>query len=129
MTVYLTIEDALKIAEAVTGRPAEVRDLGMIESALARPQASAFGEDAYTSIDTKAAAMLQSLVCNHGLVDGNKRLGLACTSVFLTLNGAPLDLDDRTEAYDLVIAVATGELREISDIAAQIRPKLPRQQG
>ena len=129
MTVYLTIEDALMIAEAVTGRPAEVRDLGMIESALARPQASAFGEDAYTSIDTKAAAMLQSLVCNHGLVDGNKRLGLACTSVFLTLNGAPLDLDDRTEAYDLVIAVATGELREISDIAAQIRPKLPRQQG
>jgi len=129
MTVYLTIEDALMIAEAVTGRPAEVRDLGMIESALARPQASAFGEDAYTSIDTKAAAMLQSLVCNHGLVDGNKRLGLACTSVFLTLNGAPLDLDDRTEAYDLVIAVATGELCEISDVAAQIRPKLPRQQG
>ena len=88
---------------------------------MARPQASAFGEDAYTTIDTKAAALLQSLVCNHGLVDGNKRMGLACTSVFLTLNGAPLSLDDRTEAYDLVIAVATGELREIADISAALR--------
>ena len=113
MTIYLTIEDALKIAEAVTGGPPEIRDLG--------PQASAFGEDAYTTIDTKAAALLQSLVCNHGLVDGNKRMGLACTSVFLTLNGAPLSLDDRTEAYDLVIAVATGELREIADISAALR--------
>lgn len=121
MTIYLTIEDALKIAEAVTGGPPEMRDLGMIDSAMARPQASAFGEDAYTTIDTKAAALLQSLVCNHGLVDGNKRMGLACTSVFLTLNGAPLSLDDRTEAYDLVIAVATGELREIADISAALR--------
>ncbi len=121
MTIYLTIEDALKIAEAVTGGPPEIRDLGMIDSAMARPQASAFGEDAYTTIDTKAAALLQSLVCNHGLVDGNKRMGLACTSVFLTLNGAPLSLDDRTEAYDLVIAVATGELREIADISAALR--------
>ena len=121
MTIYLTIEDALKIAEAVTGGPPEIRNLGMIDSAMARPQASAFGEDAYTTIDTKAAALLQSLVCNHGLVDGNKRMGLACTSVFLTLNGAPLSLDDRTEAYDLVIAVATGELREIADISAALR--------
>ncbi len=121
MTIYLTIEDALKIAEAVTGGPPEIRDLGMIDSAMARPQASAFGEDAYTTIDTKAAALLQSLVCNHGLVDGNKRMGFACTSVFLTLNVAPLSLDDRTEAYDLVIAVATGEFREIADIAAALR--------
>lgn len=121
MTIYLTIEDALKIAEAVVGAPPEIRDLGMIDSALARPQASAFGEDAYPTLDLKAAAMLQSLVGNHGLVDGNKRLGLACTSVFLTLNGAPLDLDDETEAYDLVIAVATGELKEVSEIAAALR--------
>lgn len=121
MTVYLTIEDALKIAEAVIGAPPEIRDLGMIDSALARPQASAFGEDAYPTLDLKAAAMLQSLVGNHGLVDGNKRLGLACTSVFLTLNGAPLDLDDETEAYDLVIAVATHHPQEVADIAAALR--------
>jgi death-on-curing protein len=121
MTVFLTIEETLRIAEAVVGGTPEVRDLGLIESALARPQSSAFGKDAYSTLDEKAAAMLQSLVGNHGLVDGNKRLGLACTSVFLTLNGSPLDLDDEHEAYDLVIAVATGELSEVADIAHALR--------
>jgi death-on-curing protein len=118
---YLNLGEALRIGEAVTGGPLELRDVGLIESALARPQASAFGADAYPSLDEKAAALLQSLVLNHGLVDGNKRLGFACTSVFLTVNGEPLDLDDKTEAYDLVIAVATSELAEISDIVARMR--------
>lgn len=118
---YLNLGEALRIGEAVTGGPLEIRDVGLIESALARPQASAFGADAYPSLDEKAAALLQSLVLNHGLVDGNKRLGFACTSVFLTVNGEPLDLDDKTEAYDLVIAVATGELAEISDVVARMR--------
>lgn len=118
---YLNLAEALRIGEAVTGGPLEIRDVGLIESALARPQASAFGADAYPSLDEKAAALLQSLVLNHGLVDGNKRLGFACASVFLTVNGEPLDLDDKTEAYDLVIAVATGELGQISEIAARMR--------
>lgn len=121
MTAFLTIEEALRIAEVVTGGAPEVRDLGLIESALARPQTTVFGEDAYPTLDEKAAAMLQSLVGNHGLVDGNKRLGFACTSTFQTINGAPLDLDDESEAYDLVIAVATGELAEVADIAAALR--------
>lgn len=121
MTYFLNFDEAMRIAEAVTGGAPEIRDVGLIESALARPQASAFGEDAYPTIDEKAAALLQSLVLNHGLVDGNKRLGLACTSVFLTVNGTPLDLDDKTEAYDLVIAAATSELSEVADIAARMR--------
>ncbi len=121
MTLYLTIEEALHIAARATGAPVEVRDLGLIESALARPQTTVFGEDAYPTLDLKAAALLQSLVGNHGLVDGNKRLALACTSVFLTINAHPLELDDATEAYDLVIAVATGELPEIADIASAFR--------
>lgn len=121
MTAYLTIQEALRIAEAVVGGPPEVRDIGLIESALARPQSSAFGADAYLTLDEKAAAMLQSLVGNHGLVDGNKRLGLACTSVFLTINGAPLDLDDEDEAYEVVIAVAAGDLSEVADIAHALR--------
>jgi death-on-curing protein len=121
MTIFLTIEEALRIAEGVVGSTPEVRDLGLIESALARPQASAFGEDAYPTLDEKAAALLQSIVGNHGLVDGNKRLGLACTSVFLTMNGAPLDLDDEHEAYDVVIAVAAGDLTEVTDIAQALR--------
>lgn len=121
MTIYLTIEEALAIAARATGAPPLVRDLGLIESALARPRTTVFGEDAYPTLDHKAAALLQSLVGNHGLVDGNKRLALACTSVFLTINGHPLELNDASEAYDLVIAVATGELVEVSDIAQALR--------
>ena len=121
MILFLTLEEAVSIAETVVGGPPEIRDLGLIESALARPQASAFGVDAYPSLDLKAAALLQSLVGNHALVDGNKRLGLACTSVFLTINGAPLTLGDDGPAYDVVIAVATGTLTEIPDIADALR--------
>ncbi|MGJ9411814.1 type II toxin-antitoxin system death-on-curing family toxin [Aeromicrobium sp. CF4.19] len=121
MTRHLTLEEALRIAESVLGEPPQIRDLGLVESALARPRTSVFGRDAYDSLEEKAAAMLQSLVLNHGLVDGNKRLGFACVSVFLTLNGAPLDLGDDGPAYDLVIAVATGELPDVSDIAAALR--------
>lgn len=121
MRAFLTLEEVLRIANAVVGGPPEIRDLGLVESALARPQAAAFGEDAYPSLDEKAAALLQSVVGNHALVDGNKRLGVACTSVFLTLNGAPLTLGDDGPAYDVVMAVATGQLTEISDIAHALR--------
>ena len=121
MTRFLTLEEALRIAAVIVGGEPEIRDLGLIESALARSQASAFGEDAYPSLDEKAAALLQSLVLNDGLVDGNKRLGFVATSTFLTLNGAPLALDDITEAYDLLIAVATSELTDVSAIAAALR--------
>lgn len=121
MTYYLSLDEAMRIAEAAIGGAPEVRDIGLIESALARPQASAFGDDAYPTLDEKAAALLQSLVLNHGLVDGNKRLGFSCASVFLTINGMPLNLDDKTEAYDLVIAVATSELSDVVGIAARMR--------
>ncbi len=56
---------------------AEVRDLGLLQSAAARPQASAFGEDAYPSLLEKSAALVHSIARNHALVDGNKRLTLA----------------------------------------------------
>lgn len=121
MTRYVTLEEALRVAETVIGAEPLIRDLGLIDSALSRAQSSLFGQDAYPSLDEKAAAMLQSLALNQGLVDGNKRLAFACTSVFLTLNDAPLELGDQSEAYDLVIAVVTGELSDVSDIAAALR--------
>ncbi len=120
MTRYLRLDEALRIAEAGIGGPPLVRDLGLIDSALARPRTNLFGEDAYPTLDEKAAALLQSLALNHGLVDGNKRLAFACTSVFLTLNGAPLALGE-SEAYDLVMAVAAGRVTEVPDIAARLR--------
>lgn len=124
MTRFLTLREALRIAEAVIGETPPVRDIGLVESALARARTSIFGDDAYPSLDEKAAALLQSLATNHALVDGNKRLAFACTSTFLTLNGAPLTLDDQNAAYDLVIAVATSELTEVEDIARALREGL-----
>ena len=89
-----------------------VRDHGLLESALGRPQATAFGEDAYPSIHEKAAALLHSLARNHALVDGNKRLALAATIAFYGINGLRLTLSN-DEAYDLVMSVATGELDDV----------------
>ncbi len=97
-----------------------VRDHGLLSSAVARPQASAIGEDVYPDLESKAAALLQSLVRNHPLIDGNKRLGLAAAIALLGVNGRRLTLSNE-EAYDFVIAVATGQLSEIDAIAAVVR--------
>ena len=113
--IYLDVEDLIHVAERTLGN-VEVRDLGLLESAAARPQASAFGADAYPSILEKVAALIHSIACNHALVDGNKRLALAGGIAFLGVNGLRLTMSN-DEAYDLIIAIATGELDEILDVA------------
>ena len=118
--IGLTTADLLHIAERTLGAPPEVRDLGLLESAAARPFASAFGEDAYPDLETKAGALLHSIAKNHALVDGNKRLALAALAVFLGINGRRLTWTN-DEAYAFVISVAAGELREVDQIAAGIR--------
>ena len=107
MSDYLSLEDLLTIVDRY--RLQGVRDLGLLDSAAHRPQTSLLGEDAYPSIDEKAAVLLESIVRNHPLIDGNKRLGWIAAVMFLELNGLRVDapLDD---AYDLVIAVATGAM-------------------
>jgi death-on-curing protein len=75
--IFLDLDDLLHVAERALGAAPQVRDVGLLQSALARPRASVTGEDAYISIHAKAAALLHSLARNHGLVDGNKRLALA----------------------------------------------------
>ena len=102
----------------------EVRDWGLIESALARPQATVFGEDAYPTVWTKAAALLMSLVGNHALVDGNKRVGFTATVLFLHKNGESLRFDE-DEAYDLVIAVAERRLAEVPEVADRLQAWAP----
>lgn len=114
--IYLTLNELLHVAERTLGPDVPVRDYGLLESALARPQATAFGADAYVSLEQKAAALLHSLARNHALVDGNKRLALAGTIAFLGLNGRRLTLTN-DEAYDLVIDVASGELDDVPGIA------------
>lgn len=107
------------MARRAIGRAPDIRDAGLLESALARPRASAFGRDAYPRIHAKAAALLQSLARNHGFVDGNKRLALAATLAFYGVNGLRLTLTN-DEAYDLVIAVAAGEVEDVSTLAATL---------
>jgi death-on-curing protein len=106
---HLTVEDLLSIAEEVLGAAA-IRDVGLLDSAAHRPQASVFGQDAYPSIHEKAAALLDAVVRHHALVDGNKRLGWAATVVFYDLNGLDLDPPSVDEAVELVVAVAAGHL-------------------
>jgi death on curing protein len=114
---YLSLADLLEIAEGVIGEVA-VRDQGLLASAADRPQTTVFGEDAYPTFATKAAALMHSVARNHALVDGNKRLAWAATRVFCLLNGGDLDFAvDEAEA--LVLAVARGEL-EVAKIASAI---------
>ena len=118
--IYLTLAELLHVAERTLGTEPAVRDHGLLESALARPQASVFGRDAYPAIDEKAAALLHSLARNHALVDGNKRLALAALLAFYGINGHRLTLTN-DEAYELVMNIATGALDAVDDIAAVLR--------
>jgi death on curing protein len=119
--IFLDLEDLLHVATRTLGAEPEVRDAGLLESALARPRASALGEDAYPGIHEKAAALLHSLARNHALVDGNKRLALAATIAFYGMNGLRLTLTN-DEAYDLIVEVASGRLDDARAIAARLEP-------
>ena len=119
--IYLTLPELLHVAERTLGPDYAVRDYGLLEAALARPRATAFGKDAYQDLDAKAAALLRSIARNHALIDGNKRLALAALIAFYGLNGRRLTLTNDA-AYDLVIAVASGQLDTVEEIAAALRP-------
>jgi death on curing protein len=116
--IHLDLDDLLHVAARTLGE-VQVRDVGLLESALARPRATAFGEDAYPSIHGKAAALLHSLARTQALVDGNKRLALAGTIAFYGLNGIRLTLSN-DEAYDLVLAVSIGDLDDVGAIARRL---------
>jgi death on curing protein len=119
---YLTLEQVVEIhhrAMMEEGQQAVLAAPQKLESALMRPQAEAFGEEFYPSLAQKAAALLQGIVIAHPFVDGNKRAGLLAMLALLDANGV-VSVADQGALYDLVIAVTTGELREVADIAAQI---------
>jgi death on curing protein len=117
--IYLTLPELLHVAQRVLGAEPAVRDIGLLESALARPQATAFGADAYPDLDVKAAALLHSLARNHALADGNKRLALAGVIAFYGVNGRRLTLTN-DEAYELVMAVADGTLDDVEEITDRL---------
>lgn len=101
---------------------AVVRDPGLLESAVHRPQGSSFGDEHYPDVFEKAAALMHSLARNHVFLDGNKRAAWNSTAVFLEVNGKPLvDPVDVDRAERFVLDVATGGLDDIKDIAAALR--------
>jgi death-on-curing protein len=121
---YLDIEDLVELARQLLGDPPPIRDLGLLSSAAARPQATAFGQDAYTDVVTKAAALLQSIVNNHALVDGNKRLGWLATAVFLEVNGIEVAHSlSNDQVFDLVMWVAS-EAPDLVTIATRLKTLL-----
>ena len=120
MTRYLTTRDLLAIANAVMGGNPLIRDAGLIDSAAHRPMASMFGQEAYPDLHLKAAALLHSILRNHPLVDGNKRLAWVACRTFLAVNGADFTPDEDA-AVDFVMRTAASELDEIGAIAAVLR--------
>jgi death-on-curing protein len=117
---YLDTEDLVELAVLLLGDPPPIRDIGLLGAAAARPQAQAFGEDAYPDLWLKAAALLQSIVKNHALVDGNKRLGWLATAAFLELNDIAATAARNDDVYDLVMAVAAGH-HSPDEIAASLK--------
>ena len=118
---YLSIEDLLEIASGVLDDVA-LRDPGLLAAAAARPRITVFGDDAYPTFEDKAAAMLHSLVRNHALVDGNKRLAWSAARVFCLLNGRDLTYTV-DEAEQMMLEAAAGGL-DVPQIAAWLAERI-----
>ncbi len=116
---FLDLDDVIELARRLLGDPPPIRDAGLLGSAIARPQTSVGGEDAYPTLWLKAAALLQSIASNHALVDGNKRLGWLATAVFLEINGASVAHADNDSVHDLVLAIASTS-SSVDQIATQL---------
>lgn len=115
---FLSVADLLEIAAAVLDNVA-VRDAGMLAAAAARPLTTVFGDDAYPTSEEKAAALLHSLVRNHALVDGNKRLAWAACRVFHLINRRDLTYSV-DQAEQMMLTAAAGGM-DVADIAAWLR--------
>jgi death-on-curing protein len=116
---YLTVEQVLFLHArlmAETGGSHGVRDLGLLQSAIARPQASFEGVDLYPDLFTQAAAMLDSVARNHPFVDGNKRTAIAAAALFLRRNGYRLTaLNDEMVTFMMTVAQGEAPLEVMSD--------------
>ena len=117
---YLDLEDLVALAATLLGEPPPIRDIGLLGSAAARPSTTAFGDDAYPDLWTKAGALIQSILKNHALVDGNKRLAWLATATFLELNGVSVTRISNDDVYDFVMDIATGQ-HEVEEIATALR--------
>jgi death on curing protein len=109
---YLTLIDVLDLHARVidlAGGAAALRDLGVLQSALAQPRTTFEGSELYPTLEEKTTALMFSLIQNHPFVDGNKRLGYAAADAFLVLNGFHL-VASVDVAEPLVVGVASGKV-------------------
>ena len=97
-----------------------VRHVGLLGAVVARPQTTVGGSDAYPDVWVKAAALLQSVVNNHALADGSKRLGWLVTAVFLELNDSRATAASNDDVFELVMDVASGSV-ELTALADSLR--------
>ena len=117
---YLELEDLLYLAGRLLRYPPPVREVGLLGAAAARPQTTVFGDDAYPDLWTKAAALLQSIVKGHPLVEGNKRLGWLATATFLDINGINVTRVSNDDVHRFVVDVAAGK-DDVDRLAAELR--------
>lgn len=109
---------------AETGGLHGVRDLALLESAVARPQASFEGRDMYGDLFAKAAALLESLVNNHPFLDGNKRTGITSVALFLQMNGYRIKTtNEEFEKISLAVAKKQLNFEEMTDWLAKYSKK------
>ncbi len=119
---YLTPEQVLFIHARVideTGGSHGLRDLGLLQAAVARPKASYDGKDLYQTLFEKAAALMHSIIKNHPFVDGNKRVGVSAAVIFIETNGLTL-LDTTTDLVEFTQKVVKSDI-EIHDMANWFR--------
>ncbi|MBW4613876.1 MAG: type II toxin-antitoxin system death-on-curing family toxin [Desmonostoc vinosum HA7617-LM4] len=112
---FLIMDEVLAIhADQISsfGGSHGVRDEGLLESALAQPQATFAGELLHATMHEQAAAYLYHLAMNHPFIDGNKRTAFAVMDTFIRLNGYSLNLTDE-QAYDLVMQIAQGQMNKL----------------
>ncbi len=108
---YLTAEQVLFIHSRLidtTGGAHGIRDLGLLQSAAARPKATFGGKDLYPDVFHKAAALMESLIKNHPFVDGNKRTAITSAGILLQINGYSLETT-QNEFEQFTLNMATGK--------------------
>lgn len=122
MLIYLTTDHLIALHRRViaeTGGPQGVREIGGVQSALARPFASYGGQALYPSLEEKAAALAEGISRNHPFVDGNKRMAIAAGCLFLMLNGRAITASEQ-ELEHTAWALAVREI-ELADLAEWFR--------
>jgi len=125
VTAYLSVQQVQALHRILVrefGGAAELRDVGALEAAVARPAMTFGGDDLYPDLPAKGAALAHSIVLNHPFVDGNKRAGAASVELFFLLNGSALVAADE-EMQEVTLDVSKGEM-EVEALAIWFRQRL-----